>query len=270
MILKIFFKFSPDFFGGRKGGGLLGSVELEMKGKVAFVTLKRPEKLNALNKEMWIGIKKKLEEVNLDEEVKVVVLTGEGRAFSAGDDIYEMFKAETFRQSWDFFLQIVYPSLEAFLKLEKISIAAVNGLAVGGGCEITLLCDLAFASEKAFFAVPEIKIGAFPPIATSLLPDLIGYKRAAYLIFTGERISAKEAKEIGLINDFFPENKFFQETKKIAEEIANLPEYSLKLIKIWLNRKRKNKRFKEAIKDLVLLSQTKEYRERTEAFIKKK
>jgi enoyl-CoA hydratase len=179
-------------------------VLCESRNSVAILTLNRPEKLNALNYALVDRLKERLDAIEGDSNIRAVILTGAGeRAFSAGADIAEF--SETLREGPDAAVrtfvrrgQSMTARIESFL---KPIIVAVNGIAFGGGCEITEAAHLAVASEKASFAKPEINIGIPPTFGgTQRLPRLAGRKRALELLLTGDSFSARHAQEIGLVN----------------------------------------------------------------------
>lgn len=179
-------------------------VLCETRNAVAILTLNRPEKLNALNYALVDRIKERLDTIEPDPAIRAVILTGAGdRAFSAGADISEF--SETLREGADAAVrafvrrgQSMTARIEAF---PKPVIVAVNGIAFGGGCEITEAAHMAVASERASFAKPEINIGIPPTFGgTQRLPRLVGRKRALELLLTGDSFSARHALEIGLVN----------------------------------------------------------------------
>jgi enoyl-CoA hydratase len=178
-------------------------VLCEARGAVAVLTLNRPEKLNALNYALIDRLKELLDRIERDPAIHAVILTGAGRAFSAGADITEF--SETLREGPDAAVrafvrrgQSMTARIEAFA---KPVIVAVNGIAFGGGCEITEAAHLAIASEQATFAKPEINIGIPPTFGgTQRLPRLAGRKRALELLLTGDSFSVQHAREIGLVN----------------------------------------------------------------------
>ena len=185
-------------------------VRFDVKDNIALLTLNRPKKLNALSYEVNDLLMQLLDKIEDDNEIRAIILTGAGdRAFSAGADIHEF--SETVRKGpeaavKDFVRrgQAMTARMEAF---RKPIIAAVNGIAFGGGCEITEAVHLAIASEKAVFAKPEINIGIPPTFGgTQRLPRLIGRKRALELLLTGDPFSPERAYEMGLINRVVPHN----------------------------------------------------------------
>src|SRR6478672_6030711 len=207
----------------RRTDGMPDSILLEINDGIALVTLNRPDKLNALNYELIDRLMSTLDAIETDDGVRAVILTGAGeRAFSAGADIREF--AGSVRRGRDTAIrdfvrrgQAMTARLEAF---RKPAIAAVNGLAFGGGCEITEAVHLAIASERASFAKPEINLGMPPTFGgTQRLPRLAGRKRALELLLTGDPFSAARALEIGLVNKVVPHDVLLPTAFDLAERI---------------------------------------------------
>ncbi|MBN8938667.1 MAG: crotonase/enoyl-CoA hydratase family protein [Rhizobiales bacterium] len=199
------------------------SALIDTQGPIATITLNRPDKLNALNAQLIDRLQQHLDRVEADDAIRAVILTGAGeRAFSAGADIAELgdrLDGGVERVMRDFVRrgQGLTRRIEAF---PKPIIAAVNGLAFGGGCEVTEACPLAIAADHARFAKPEIRLGFAPPFGGSQrLPRLIGRKRALKMILTGEAIDAEEARRIGLVNDVAPAGELLPAAVALAERI---------------------------------------------------
>ncbi len=193
------------------------NLKFEKDGKIGVVSFNRPQAMNALNTETLLELSALLDEIALDDELSVIIFTGEGKAFIAGADIKEMatLNAEDGRQ-FGVLGQGVFRKLE---KLEKVTIAAVNGFALGGGMELAMSCDMRFASEKAKFGQPEVTLGITPGFAgTQRLPRLVGPARAKELIFTGKMVDANYAKSIGLINDIY--ENLLEDCKGLAKKIS--------------------------------------------------
>ena len=199
------------------------AVLLDIKDGIAHLTLNRPEKLNALNYELIDRLMARLDMIEVASEVRAVILTGAGdRAFSAGADISE-FSASVHRGTStvirDFVRrgQAMTARLEAF---KKPVIAAVNGIAFGGGCEITEAVHLAIASDQARFAKPEINLGMPPTFGgTQRLPRLAGRKRALELLLTGDPFSPQRALEIGLVNRIVPHDDLLPAARELADRM---------------------------------------------------
>lgn len=201
---------------------------------LAWIKVNRPDKLNALNLEVVRGILEALKEEASKKDVKVVIITGEGRAFSAGADV-SMFKdlspIEAFKLSKE-----LNEGFRAIREFPKPIIAMVNGFALGGGLELAMACDLRIASDKAQFGQPEITLGIITGAGGSFrLPELVGLAKAKELLFTGDLIGAEEALRIGLVNRVVPHERLEEETRSIAMKIAERPAKVLELYKAVLN-----------------------------------
>jgi enoyl-CoA hydratase len=207
------------------------NIILEKEDQVAVITFNRSKAMNALNNQTRAEFAQAIQEVAADNEIKVLILTGSGKAFVAGSDIKE------FNQTTPFAAHNIQRLGEMVEKLEKPVIAAVNGFCLGGGCEIAMGCDLIIASEKAKFGQTEINIGIIPGGGgTQRLPRLIGACRAKELIFTGEIIRADEADRLGLVNRVVPMEELMPTAKEIAAKIATKSAAALKLAKQAINR----------------------------------
>jgi len=203
---------------------LLTNVLYETKGPIAYVTVNRPEVLNALNHETWEGLGRAFEEAQDDPAVRGVILTGAGeKAFIAGADISELAEITAVEaQKSSHFGQSVLDLIE---NLGKPVIAAINGFALGGGCETAMACTIRIASEKAKFGQPEVTLGLLPGGGgTQRLPRRVGKGRALQLILSGEIISAQEAYRIGLVNEVVPPAELVPRAEAILHRIlANAP-----------------------------------------------
>jgi len=238
--------------------------------RIAWVTLNRPEALNALNSGLWREIYQRLDMAEKDEDIRVIAITGAGRAFSAGDDIKEVSTLKAPSDIRNFFINYAAPTIAKIIQLSKPIIASVNGLAFGGGCELAILCDLVIASENALFAVPEARVGAYPPIACAIGVYFTGKLNLSMLALTGEPITANEAQRIGLVNKVVPSDKLRDVTKELAEKIMLSAPSSIKAIKKMLNRKFQPEDLEQAVETLIALLETEEGREGHKAFVEKK
>lgn len=186
-------------------------IILQKEGERAKVVINRPP-VNVMSLNTVMELDQALRELSEDEKVKVILLRGSGdRAFSAGVEVKDHL-GEKMPQMLEVFGQL----FKTLRRVAQPVIAVVNGVALGGGCEVVAGCDLAIASEKAQFGQPEIKLGVNPPPASVLLPRLLGMKRALELILTGDSIDAREAERIGLVNKVVPH----EELDRVAEEFA--------------------------------------------------
>jgi len=211
------------------------TVLLEKREHVAVLTISRPEALNALNSQVLNDLDDAIAQVERDGEVYVVILTGAGKAFVAGADIGEM-KELTAREGKAFgkLGSGVFLRLE---QLEKPVIAAVNGYALGGGCELALCCDIRIAGDKARFGQPETGLGITPGFGgTQRLPRVVGMSRAKELIFTGRQVKADEAEKIGLVDAVAPQDSLMEEAMKLAEQIAKNAPFAVRQSKSAINR----------------------------------
>jgi enoyl-CoA hydratase len=202
----------------------LANVVYQKKGAFAYVTVNRPKVLNALNKATWADLRTAFEDARDDAAVRGVILTGVGdKAFIAGADISELARVTAFEaeQSSRFGQEV----LDLIEDLGKPVIAAVNGFALGGGCETAMACTIRIAVENAKFGQPEVKLGLVPGSGgTQRLPRLVGKGRALQLILTGGMISAQEAYRIGLVNEIVPATDLITRAEAILKQIsANAP-----------------------------------------------
>ena len=203
---------------------MLENLLYEKKGAIAYVTLNRPKVLNALNQRTWENLRTAFEDARDDAQVRGVILTGAGdKAFIAGADISELAQVTAVEaEKTSSFGQAVLDLIE---NLGKPVIAAVNGFALGGGCELAMACTIRLATETASFGQPEVKLGVIPGYGgTQRLPRLVGRGRALQLILSGEMIGASEAYRIGLVNDIVPADGLLARAEAILQHIfANAP-----------------------------------------------
>ena len=202
---------------------------------IATITFNRPKAMNAMNSETMSELFDVAGVCKNDEKVKVLILTGAGeKAFVAGADISQM---QDMRPAAALsFMEMGNETLRLLETMSKPSIAAVNGYALGGGAEISMACDVRFASENAVFGQPEISLGMMPGWGgTQRLPRLIGMGRAKELIMGGAHIDAKRAFEVGLVNRVLPADQLMAEAKKFAAKLAGLGGFALKMIKQSIN-----------------------------------
>lgn len=214
----------------------LANVTLEKEGRIAVVTINRPKALNALNSATLKDIDTAIDEIEKDDEVLAIVLTGSGeKAFVAGADITEMKNLNTIEgRKFGSLGNKVFRRLE---NLEKPVVAAINGFALGGGCELSMACDIRIASQKAKFGQPEVGLGITPGFGgTQRLARLIGLGMAKELIYTGKTINAEEAFRIGLVNKVVEPEKLLEEAKALANSIAAQAPIAVKLCKAAINR----------------------------------
>ena len=211
------------------------TVILEKRDGVAVVTISRPEALNALNSTVITELEQVVAELEQDCDIRAMILTGEGRSFVAGADIAEQYPLNLDGgRRWGRRGSALMRRIE---KLEFPTIAAVNGFALGGGCELALSCDIILASEKAKFGQPEVGLGITPGFSgTQRLPRRIGIAKAKELIFSGRMIKADEAKEIGLANAVYPPETLMEAAMEMARSFTKNAPIAVKYAKACIDR----------------------------------
>lgn len=213
----------------------MSSILFEIKNNVAFITLNRPEKFNAFNREMALLMQARLDECASLHEVRCVYITGAGKAFGAGQDISELVGDDKLDIS-QILAEHYNPIVKRIRNLPKPVVAAVNGVAAGAGANIALCCDIVVAAESASFIQAFSKIGLIPDSGgTYTLPRLVGWQRASALMMTGDKLTATEAEKMGMLYKVFPKETFEEESKKIAETLSQLPTKALAYTKHALN-----------------------------------
>ncbi|MFH1003035.1 MAG: enoyl-CoA hydratase/isomerase family protein [Chloroflexota bacterium] len=201
----------------------LQTLVLEKREQVAYLTFNRPDVLNAINETLMAEMKQALAEIDHDAAVRVVIITGAGKAFMAGADIAVLAKLTPLEvDRWNHLLIDNWSAVE---KLRQPVIAAINGYALGGGLELALACDIRVASEKARLGLPEVKLGLIPGTGgPQRLSRLVGRGRALEMILTGEPVTAAEAYRIGLVNKVVPDGELMKAAEEMAAKIkANGP-----------------------------------------------
>ena len=251
----------------------MSSILFDIKDNVAIITLNRPEKYNAFNREMALAMQKKLDECKTSNEIRAVYITGAGKAFSAGQDLEEVANPN------DIDVTVILkehfnPIIKKIRKLEKPVVAAVNGVAAGAGANIALCCDIVVAATSASFIQAFSKIGLIPDSGgTYFLPRLIGFQKASALFMLGEKVSAEEAEKIGMLYKVFDDGVFNDESLKIALVLSQMPTKALAFTKAALNNSLINN-YEDQLHDEELLQEragrTKDYKEGVEAFLEKR
>ena len=248
-------------------------IEISKNKQIGILTINRPDSLNAMNREVLLEFINELKKIQSDKEIRVLIITGSGvKAFIAGADIKLMQKMNR-EEAFDF-ANLGQELANLIEKSAKPVIAAVNGYALGGGCEIALSCHLRIASDNAIFAQPEVKIGLLPGWGgTQRLPRIIGRGLANEIILTGRNVTAKEALDIGLVNRVVPQeelmNTCFDIANMILKNSPNAIAESIKLIRLAAGTKLKKGLSKEA-KSFSQLFETEETAEGLTAFVEKR
>jgi enoyl-CoA hydratase len=200
---------------------------------VALIRLNRPKELNALNLQLMQELRDTLAQLDKNDAVRVIIITGNEQAFAAGADIKQMAD----RTAIDMLLIDQFSTWDQIRKTKKPIIAAVSGFALGGGCELAMTCDMIIASESARFGQPEIKIGVMPGAGgTQRLTKAIGKAKAMELVLTGRMLTAEEAHFYGLVNKVVPVEMYLQEASTLAKEIAQMSPIAAQLAKEAVNR----------------------------------
>ena len=214
----------------------MSSILLKIENKIAFITLNRPDVFNSFNREMAFLLQETLDNCANDDTVRAIVLTGNGKAFCAGQDLKEVTDPELnpgFRKILE---EHYNPIIQKIRTIEKPIVAAVNGVAAGAGANIALACDIVVAAESASFIQAFSKIGLIPDSAgTFFLPRLIGFQKASALMMLGDKVSAPEALQMGMIYKMYSMGIFEEEVANLATTLANMPTKALGLTKRLLN-----------------------------------
>lgn len=196
------------------------NIKFEVKDGIAFVTINRPKAMNALNMDVLSELYDAFTKMECMDDVKAVIVTGEGKAFVAGADIAQMHKLNAIEGRN--MMRMGHRVMNLIENIDKPVIAAVNGFALGGGCELSMACDIRIASEKAKFGQPEVGLGIIPGFGgTQRLSRLVGKGMAKYLIMTAEMIPASEAHRIGLVEKVVAPDDLLAEAEKVARTIAS-------------------------------------------------
>ena len=250
------------------------SIELKIENNVAYITLNRPEVFNSFNREMALSLQDTLDACEANTEVRAIVLTGNGKAFCAGQDLKEIITPEL-NPGFKKILEEHYnPIILRIRNIEKPIIAAVNGVAAGAGANIALACDIVIADESASFIQAFSKIGLIPDSAgTFFLPRLIGFQKASALAMLGDKVSAQEAERIGMIYKYVPSDEFQETIQKLAIKMAQMPTKALGLIKKSFNQSLANnleQQLSVEAKYQIEAAETNDFNEGITAFIEKR
>jgi len=250
------------------------SIELKIENKVAFITLNRPEVFNSFNREMALSLQSILDDCEANNEVRAIVLTGNGKAFCAGQDLKEVTDPDL-NPGFKKILEEHYnPIITRLREIKKPIIGAVNGVAAGAGANIALACDIVVAHNKVNFIQAFSLIGLVPDSAgTYFLPRLIGFQKALALAMLGDKISAEDAEKMGMIYKSVPLEEFEETISKLALKLANMPTKALGLIKELFNSSMTNTLDQQLALESKLqieAAQSNDYAEGVAAFIEKR
>jgi len=251
----------------------MSSIRFEITNNIAFITLNRPDKFNSFNREMALLLQARLDECASLNEIRCVYITGAGKAFCAGQDIGEL-TGDDKLEIKQILSEHYNPIVRRIRNLPKPVIAAVNGVAAGAGANIALCCDIVVAAESVSFIQAFSKIGLIPDSGgTFTLPRLIGWQKASALMMTGDKITATQAEQMGMLYKVFSNETFEDESKKIAITLSQMPTKALAYTKHALNQA-----FSNSWEEQLLLedeyqqkaASTKDYAEGIHAFIAKR
>lgn len=252
----------------------MNTILLNIENGIAKITLNRPKSFNSFNREMALALQKTLDDCHANEEVRVIVLTGEGKAFCAGQDLVEV-TDQAQNPGFKKILEEHYgPIIQKIRTTAKPIIAAVNGVAAGAGANIALACDIVVAHEKVSFIQAFSGIGLIPDSGgTFFLPRLIGFQKASALAMLGDKVSAEEAEKMGMIYKVFPLESFEEEVNNLAFRMAAMPTKGLALTKQAFNSAMTNtleEQLTVESKLQIIASDTHDYREGVSAFLEKR
>jgi 2-(1,2-epoxy-1,2-dihydrophenyl)acetyl-CoA isomerase len=251
----------------------MSSIIFDVKENIAIITFNRPDKYNAINREMALELQEKLDECKTSKNIRAIYITGAGNAFCSGQDLDEVVDPNG-PDVTSILSQHYNPIIKRIRKLEKPVVAAVNGVSAGAGANIALCCDIVVASQSSSFIQAFSKIGLIPDSGgTYFLPRLIGWQKASALFLLGEKISAQEAERMGMIYKVFPDERFAAESLKIASTLAQMPTKALGYTKLALNNSLINN-YEDQLHDEELLQEragkTEDYKEGVQAFLQKR
>lgn len=250
------------------------SIIKTIENKTATLTLNRPEVFNSFNREMALLLQAELDACETNPEVRAIVITGNGKAFCAGQDLKEVTSPEL-NPGFKKILEEHYnPIISRIRNIEKPVIGAINGVAAGAGANIALACDVVIASENASFIQAFSKIGLVPDSAgTFFLPRLIGFQKASALMMLGDKVSAEDAEKLGMVYKVVSSEDFSEEVKNIANTLANMPTKALGLTKRLLNHSLQNtleQQLDLESKLQIESAQSEDYAEGVDAFVNKR
>jgi len=248
-------------------------IQLIKNEGVATITLLRSDKYNSFIRQMALELQNALDEAATDEKIRCILITGSGKAFSAGQDLAEATDPQG-PNLQKIITEHYNPIITRIRNIPKPIIAAVNGVAAGAGANIALACDIVVAAESASFIQAFSKIGLIPDSGgTYTLPRLIGFQRASALMMTGDKVHAKDAYDMGMVYKIFPDDLFMDECNALAIKMSQMPTYGLALTKRALNQSIENT-FKEQlmVEDSLqtLAGNSEDYKEGTSAFLEKR
>ncbi|MEM7374555.1 MAG: enoyl-CoA hydratase-related protein [Bacteroidota bacterium] len=250
------------------------SIKFDQQQFIAILTLNRPKVFNSFDREMALSMQRHLDDCEANPKIRAILITGEGKAFSAGQDLQEVTDPERNLGFERILMEHYNPIIQRIRRIEKPVIAAVNGVAAGAAANMALACDVVIASESASFLQAFSKIGLVPDSGgTYTLPRLIGFQKASALMMLGDKISAAEAERMGMVYKVFPAETFMEEAMKIASKLSKMPTKGLGLAKRALNQAMSNSLEEQLRLETNLQVQagaTEDYTEGVNAFLEKR
>jgi len=252
----------------------MSTIQVKIENKIAFITLNRPEVFNSFNREMALALQGVLDDCDKNEEVRAIVLTGNGKAFCAGQDLKEVTSPEL-NPGFKKILEEHYnPIIIRIREIKKPVIGAINGVAAGAGANIALACDIVIAHQKVSFIQAFSLIGLVPDSGgTYFLPRIIGFQKALALAMLGDKVGAEEAEKLGMIYKCVPSEEFEEIINKLAIKLANMPTKALGMIKELFNKSMTNtleEQLDMESKYQIEAAQSEDYAEGVSAFIEKR
>ncbi|MBK8055295.1 MAG: 2-(1,2-epoxy-1,2-dihydrophenyl)acetyl-CoA isomerase [Saprospiraceae bacterium] len=251
----------------------MNNIQYTIADNIATITLDRPDKFNSFIRPMALAMQEALDKAAQDESVRCIVITGSGKAFSAGQDLAEATDPNG-PDLTKILTEHYNPIVTRIRNIPKPVFAAVNGVAAGAGANIALACDIVLVAESASFIQAFSKIGLIPDSGgTFMLPRLIGFQRASALMMTGEKVSARDALMMGMVYKVSPDEVFMEEVLKMAGTLAQMPTYGLALTKKALNQSLTNnleQQLKLEDELQTLAGNSEDYKEGTAAFLEKR
>lgn len=251
---------------------MFNTLKLEMANNIATISLNRPDRYNAFNEELSYELQDALKKVSRDRDVRVVVLTGEGKAFCSGQDLKDIQGKK--RKLSESLYKRYNPIIKAIREMEKPVICRLNGVGAGAGCSLALACDMVIASEKASLIEVFVNVGLVPDSGSSwFLPRLVGYSKAFELAAMGSKVTAQEALQLGLVNRVVPEDELDDAVSKVTTYFANAPTKAIGMMKKMLN-----KAYRHSLEEQLqyeawcqeIAGDSADYQEGVEAFVNKR
>lgn len=249
------------------------TIEVTQKGHLGIIAFNRPDVFNSFNRELALAVHQALDEFAGDSNIRAIMLTGNGKAFCAGQDLQEAI-ADNGLEIEQIVDEHFNPLIKRIRRLEKPVLAAVNGVAAGAGANIALICDIVVAAESASFIQAFSKIGLVPDSGgTFSLPRIIGFQKASALMMLGDKVSAEEAERMNMIYKVFPDATFREQAEEMAQRLANMPTQALAFTKYLLNKSADSNledQLEREKKWQFRATLTADYKEGVQAFIEKR